>query len=159
MKIFVHLQWSFFTKQSICEGHAVNTNECKPNIERKVSIKDCFLVIRKLTFKWCVIHFVIFICSFIYHWASTIRGNRLADEVWIVLKELRNINPLKAKFCFFVVKKTLGSFFLASWDGNGKVGNIVSPPSHEAGSRLQADLRNCARLKKTNTKEKRQKTN
>ena len=51
LQIFVHLQWSFFTKQSICEGHAVNTNECKPNIERKVSIKDRFLVIRKLTFK------------------------------------------------------------------------------------------------------------
>lgn len=33
----------------------------------------------------------------------------------------------------------------------------MSPPSHEAGSRLQADLRNCARLKKTNTKEKKRK--
>ena len=67
LQIFVHLQWSFFTKQSICEGHAVNTNECKPNIERKVSIKDRFLEFRKLTYKRCVLHFVIFICSFIYH--------------------------------------------------------------------------------------------
>ena len=74
--------------------------------------------------------------------------------MWIVLKELRDFDPLKANFIFLFVKKNLDSFFVASRDGNGKVGNIVSPPSHEAGSRLQADLRNCARLKKTNTKKK-----
>ena len=67
------------------------------------------------------------------------------------------MTPSKQNCVLFVVKKNLGSFFVASLDGNGKVGNIVSQPSHEAGSRLQADLRNCARLKKTNTKEKRQK--
>ena len=64
------------------------------------------------------------------------------------------LTPSKQNFVFLSLKKNLGSFFVASLDGNGKVGNIVSPPSHEAGSRLQADLRNCARLKKTNTKKK-----
>ena len=79
--------------------------------------------------------------------------------MWIVLKELRDIDPLKANFIFLFVKKTLDSFFVASRDGNGKVGNIVSPPSHEGRGRksFAGRFTQLCSSQKDKHKEKRQK--